>query len=529
MTAFVEGGTRPGLDSLLEGYTYAAPDQREDAARRPGQGADAGRPDEDHDGAVREPPVRQRELRRHAADGRDDHQRASSASRAARRRSSTSSKGFGRRAPAPTRIPRAIRAAKLALQQENYEVKPLLLPSVETIPDDASVGRHARRRPAAHRHRDRGARRLPEARRRTSSSWSARARATTKLATFLAKLGREARERHRPRPGGPALRGAAHRHAAAREGRTARTRSRRTCATTPSSRRRAPSIPTPPARRASRRRRSSRRAASSWGETDVDDVFTEGRRAARRRRQEGAARRSPSRSTAKLKRDGHHAAAAAEGQKAPDEARLVVIGTPRFADKPDVHAVAHERRPLPERGRLARRTGRAGLDPQPIACARRAPSSPPSQAGRSSSTSPSSSSRAAGRHRHRGLVAAEKRVSAASGSSSSPSSWRRSAATSTSTRSRRRRRRRRSEKLVGRRRTTPSRASSSSTPTARSRSRRATRAGGSTKPIDAPADEPVVKSLLQRDHRRRGAEEPRRRCRPIWRRSASTSRRPSSR
>src|SRR5262249_26351744 len=30
-------------------------------------------------------------------------------------------------------------AAKLALEQENYEVKPLLLPSVEQIPDDASV------------------------------------------------------------------------------------------------------------------------------------------------------------------------------------------------------------------------------------------------------------------------------------------------------------------------------------------------------------------------------------------------------
>ncbi len=47
--------------------------------------------------------------------------------------------GFGEASMQDPQDPKGFASAKLALEQENYEVKPLLLPSVEQIPDDASV------------------------------------------------------------------------------------------------------------------------------------------------------------------------------------------------------------------------------------------------------------------------------------------------------------------------------------------------------------------------------------------------------
>lgn len=47
--------------------------------------------------------------------------------------------GFGEAGIQDPQDPKGFASAKLALEQENYEVKPLLLPSVEQIPDDASV------------------------------------------------------------------------------------------------------------------------------------------------------------------------------------------------------------------------------------------------------------------------------------------------------------------------------------------------------------------------------------------------------
>ena len=47
--------------------------------------------------------------------------------------------GFGQALTSAEQDPKGYAAAKLALEQENYQVKPLLLPSVEKIPDDASV------------------------------------------------------------------------------------------------------------------------------------------------------------------------------------------------------------------------------------------------------------------------------------------------------------------------------------------------------------------------------------------------------
>jgi ABC-type uncharacterized transport system involved in gliding motility auxiliary subunit len=47
--------------------------------------------------------------------------------------------GFGEPPLAGPEDPKGFASAKLALEQENYEVKSLLLPSAETVPDDASV------------------------------------------------------------------------------------------------------------------------------------------------------------------------------------------------------------------------------------------------------------------------------------------------------------------------------------------------------------------------------------------------------
>jgi hypothetical protein len=61
--------------------------------------------------------------------------------------------GFGQALTSAEDDPKGYAAAKLALQQENYEVKPLLLPSVEKILT-TRASHHPRRRPAVHGHGD---------------------------------------------------------------------------------------------------------------------------------------------------------------------------------------------------------------------------------------------------------------------------------------------------------------------------------------------------------------------------------------
>ena len=109
--------------------------------RRPRQGAGARRPDEDHHGPERAPPVRERDRSWSRSPPRRRSPTASSGSRAARRRSSTSPRVSASRAGTSSeQDPEGLRrASSSSLEQENYEVKTLLLPSVEKIPDDASV------------------------------------------------------------------------------------------------------------------------------------------------------------------------------------------------------------------------------------------------------------------------------------------------------------------------------------------------------------------------------------------------------
>src|SRR5262249_5717044 len=108
--------------------------------------------------------------------------------------------------------------------------------------------------------------------------------------------------------------------------------------------------------------------------------------------------------------DGHHA----RRRRRPSGARR---GAPRrhrnaaHGGQPGTDAVADERRPLLERGRLARRPGRARIDPEQVGA--RVARGVLAEPGRPAllSLRPHHSG-ADGRARHRGVVAAEKRVSA---------------------------------------------------------------------------------------------------------------------
>ena len=89
--------------------------------------------------------------------------------------------GFGEAGMEDAQDPKGFASLKLALEQENYEVKPLLLPSVEQIPDDASVVVLRRSTPLATRAIT-APRGLPEARGRLFTPWSGRTGAATRRA-----------------------------------------------------------------------------------------------------------------------------------------------------------------------------------------------------------------------------------------------------------------------------------------------------------------------------------------------------------
>jgi ABC-type uncharacterized transport system involved in gliding motility auxiliary subunit len=138
LTAFVEGGINPTIESLLDGYRYANPAQVKTRLVDP-----------DKEPAL----VDQMKITTapsvHLQYGNESFvvtQPSEETITNGLIRVSRSGKkvvyfveGFGQALSSAEQDPRGYSAAKLALQQENYEVKPLLLPSVEKIPDDASV------------------------------------------------------------------------------------------------------------------------------------------------------------------------------------------------------------------------------------------------------------------------------------------------------------------------------------------------------------------------------------------------------
>lgn len=325
MTAFVEGGVHPGVESLLDGYAYASPGRVKTRMVDP-----------DKEPALVEQMKITTAPSVHLQHGNESFVVAQPSEETVTNgviRVSRSTKkvvyfveGFGQALMNAEEDPKGYAAAKLALQQENYEVKPLLLPSVEKVPDDASavivpgVGQPLTDTAVAalDGYLKAGGHLLALVGPRQGDE---------KLATFLAgwgaKLGddivldQEVRLFEGPRVGMQPL---------AREyGAHPITEALRDYTIFPQTRTVDPDAAGKPGLAATTLVKTS---GSSWGETAVEDVFTKGVA-----RLDEADQRGPLSVavavTATLKDMG---VAPAEGQPASGEARLVVVGTPRVAD-----------------------------------------------------------------------------------------------------------------------------------------------------------------------------------------------------
>ncbi len=327
MTAFVEGGVNPTLESLLESYTY--PNASHVKTRIV---------DPDKEPAL----VDQMKITTapsvHLQYGNESFvvtQPSEETITNGLIRVSRSTKkvvyfveGFGQALTSAEDDPKGYAAAKLALQQENYEVKPLLLPSVEKIPDDASavvvpgVGQpltetaiaalDAYLKSGGHVFVLIGPRQGDE-------------KLATMLASWGAKLGndvvldQEVRLFEGPRIGLQPL--------AKEYGAHPITQELKDYTIFPQTRTVEPDASGKKGLSATTLVKTS---PSSWAETSVDDVFTKGVA-----RLDDTDKKGPVSVavavTAKLK-DMGITPVAANGQNAPEEARLVVIGTPRAAD-----------------------------------------------------------------------------------------------------------------------------------------------------------------------------------------------------
>jgi ABC-type uncharacterized transport system involved in gliding motility auxiliary subunit len=328
MTAFVEGGIAPGIESLLDGYTYANASHVKmrlvDPDREPAL--------VDQMKITTAPSV-------HLQYGNESFvvtQPTEETITNGLIRVSRSTKkvvyfveGFGQALTSSEEDPKGYAAAKMALQQENYEVKPLLLPSIEKVPDDASVvimpgvgqpltetaiaALDGYLKAGGHLFALVGPRQGDE-------------KLSTLLDTWGAKLGndvvldQEVRLFEGPRVGMQPL--------AKEYGQHPITAELKDYTVFPQTRTVDPDATGKKGLSATALVKTS---ISSWGETAVDDVFTKGIATL-----DGSDKKGPLSVavavTAKLKDMGISPAVPAEGQKAAEEARLVVIGTPRVAD-----------------------------------------------------------------------------------------------------------------------------------------------------------------------------------------------------
>lgn len=138
MTAFVEGGQDQALDSLLESYQYAAPShvsfQMVDPDRHPEL------VDQMKITALRSVAL-QYGGESFVVTNPTEETITNGVIRVARTTKKTVYfvEGHGEADVANQQEPSGFAAAKLALEQENYEVKSLVLPSAESMPADASV------------------------------------------------------------------------------------------------------------------------------------------------------------------------------------------------------------------------------------------------------------------------------------------------------------------------------------------------------------------------------------------------------
>jgi ABC-type uncharacterized transport system involved in gliding motility auxiliary subunit len=327
MTAFVEGGVHPGIDSLLDGYTYA------NAAHVKMRLVDP-----DKEPALVEQMKITTAPSVHLQYGNESfvvtQPSEETVTNGLIRVSRSTRKvvyfveGFGQQLMSAEEDPKGYAAAKMALQQENYEVKPLLLPSVEKVPDDASavvvpgVGQPLTDTAIAalDGYLKSGGHLFVLVGPRQGDD---------KLATFLAgwgaKLGndvvldQEVRLFEGPRVGMQPL--------AKEYGAHPITEALKDYTVFPQTRTVEPDAAGKKGLAATALVKTS---GSSWAETAVDDVFTKGVATLDATDKRGPVAVAVA-VTAKLA-DMGVTPAAAEGQKPAEEARLVVLGTPRAAD-----------------------------------------------------------------------------------------------------------------------------------------------------------------------------------------------------
>ena len=331
MTAFVEGGINPGLESLLESYGYANPSHVKvrlvDPDKEPAL--------VDQMKITTAPSVNLQYGNENFVVTQPSEETITNGII----RVSRSTKkvvyfveGFGQALTSVEDDPKGYASAKLALQQENYEVKPLLLPSIEKIPDDASavivpgVGQpltdtaigvlDAYLKGGGHLLVMVGPRQGDEKLVTLLSRWGA------KLGNDIV-LDQEVRLFEGPRVGMQPL--------VKDYGAHPITQELKDYTVFPQTRTVEPDASGKKGLSATTLVKTS---PSSWGETAVEDVFTKGVA-----RLDDADKKGPLSVgvavTANLKEMGI-TPAAVEGQKTPEEARLVVFGTPRFADSQDL-------------------------------------------------------------------------------------------------------------------------------------------------------------------------------------------------
>jgi ABC-type uncharacterized transport system involved in gliding motility auxiliary subunit len=138
VTAFAEGGQNPQLETLLDGYRYLSPGQVETRIVDP-----------DKEPSLAEQMKITTVPSVHLQYGKESFVVTQPTEETVTNgiiRVTRSGKkliyfteGFGEPSIQNADDPKGFSEVKLALEQENYDVKPLLLPSVEQIPDDASA------------------------------------------------------------------------------------------------------------------------------------------------------------------------------------------------------------------------------------------------------------------------------------------------------------------------------------------------------------------------------------------------------
>ncbi len=332
MTAFVEGGVNPTLESLLEGYTYGSPGKVKTRMVDPDKEPTL----VDQMKITTAPSVNlQYGNESFVVTQPTEETITNGLIRVSRstRKIVYFVEGFGQALTSSEQDPKGYAAAKLALEQENYQVKPLLLPSVDKIPDDASVviipgvgqpltdtaitALDNYLRAGGHLMVLVGPRQGDE-----------------KLSAFLDKWGvklgndivldQEVRLFEGPRVGMQPL--------AKEYGAHPITQELKDYTIFPQTRTVDPDAAGKTGIQATTLVKTS---ASSWGEINVEDVFTKGVASI-----DDADKKGPLSVavavTANLKQMGITPPAPAEGQKASEEARLVVFGTPKFADSQDL-------------------------------------------------------------------------------------------------------------------------------------------------------------------------------------------------